>query len=272
MKKIFHFAFLAMVVATGLMSCTDDYSYDPAVKDATSSQAFLNTADGASSYTYTPDMEQKLTIKVGRPDSTQAATIALSADNSKFKVPSTISFAAGEGTKSVDVTFDMETGTSEGVCIAVAPENAYQYGVDSLKLSITRDYTWVKFKDKGLFTNTVLGPENAPIVIAQAKEKPGLYKLYKPLTSIIKEQELDPSVDTDYEVYVNPTDAKKSSFGPYWAGFANDTYGNVYHVARSIAQEDNVITIHCLLCVVYNGRFADLYGLDDAWVITLPDE
>ena len=130
-------------------------------------------------------MEQKLTIKVGRPDSTQAATIALSADNSKFKVPSTISFAAGEGTKSVDVTFDMETGTSEGVCIAVAPENAYQYGVDSLKLSITRDYTWVKFKDKGLFTNTVLGPENAPIVIAQAKEKPGLYKLYKPLTSLL---------------------------------------------------------------------------------------
>lgn len=259
-----------MVVATGLTSCTDDYSYDPAVKDATSSQAFLNTADGASSYTYTPDMEQKLTIKVGRPDSTQAATIALSADNSKFKVPSTISFAAGEGTKSVDVTFDMETGTSEDVCIALAPENAYQYGVDSLKLSITRDYTWVKYKDKGLFSNSLFGPENAPIVIARAKEKPGLYKLYSPFHSVVKASGLDEAGERDYEILVDPSMKKGGSFATTYSGYTDPDVGKVYHYCLSIAQEDNVITMKGYGCYVDNGQLQP--GWYDDWSITLPDE
>lgn len=270
MKKIFHFAFLAMVVAAGFTSCTDDYSYDPAVKDATSNQAFLNTADGESSYTYLPDMEQKLTIKVGRPDSTQAATIALSCDNSKFKVPSTVSFAAGEGTKTVDVTFDIETGTSQDACIALAPENAYQYGVDSLRISILRDYTWVKFKDKGLFTNSFFGPENAPIVIAQAKEKPGLYKLYSPFHSVVAEDGLDEAGENDYEILVDPSLKKGGAFATAYSGYVNEKYGKTYHYCKSISQEDNVITMKGYLCIIEDGQLTP--GWYDNWTITLPDE
>lgn len=270
MKKIFHFVFLAMVTVAGFTSCTDDYSYDPAAKDATYSQAFLNTADGATSYTYLPDMDQKLTIKVGRPDSTQAATIALSSNNSKFNVPSTVSFAAGEGTKDVDVTFDMVTGTSEDVCIAVAPENAYKYGVDSLKLSITRDYTWVKYKDKGLFSNSFFGPENAPIVIAQAKEKPGLYKLYSPFHSVVAENGLDEAGERDYEILVDPSMKKGGSFATTYSGYTDSKVGKVYHYCLSIAQEDNVITMKGYACYVDNGQLQPNWY--DDWTITLPDE
>ena len=270
MKKIFHFAFLAMVAVAEFTSCTDDYSYDPAAKDATSSQAFLNTADGATSYTYLPDMDQKLTIMVGRPDSTLAATIALSSNNSKFNVPSTVSFAAGEGTKDVDVTFDIVTGTSEDVCIAVAPENAYKYGVDSLKLSILRDYTWVKYKDKGLFSNSFFGPENAPIVIAQAKEKPGLYKLYSPFHSVVAEDGLDEAGENNYEILVDPSLKKGGAFATAYSGYTHKTYGKTYHYCQSISQEDNVITMKGYLCIIQDGQLTPAWY--DDWTITLPDE
>lgn len=272
MKKIFRLAFMAaaMFSAATFSACTESDEYDAAQKDATPEKAFLYTTDGASSYTFLPDMAQNLTIKIARADSASAATVTLTCDNSKFKVPSSVSFSAGEGTKTVDVPFDMVTGTTEKLTIAVAPENAYQYGNDTLRLSIKRDYTWVKFKDKGLFTNSLLGPDNAEIEIAWAKEQKGLYKLYRPFASVVKANGLDEAGFNDFTILVDPTLKKGGAFTTSYSGYTDSDKGKIYHYCESIFQTDNVITMKGYGVYIADGNLKPAYY--DNWTITLPDE
>lgn len=114
MNKFFKYTFIALlgVLTLGLSSCTDEYEYTPTSKTELGGNAFL-VSDGSTAISYLPTAEQSFTFKVSRIDSTEAQTVGLSSSNEKFTVPATVSFAAGQKTAEVKVSFDIATGTSE---------------------------------------------------------------------------------------------------------------------------------------------------------------
>lgn len=139
MNKLFKYTFIALlsVLALGLSSCTDEYDYTPASKTELGGNAFL-ASNGSTTISYLPTEEQSFTFKVSRVDSTEAQTVALSSSNSKFVVPASVSFAAGQKTVEVKGTFDIATGTTETTRIAIADEAKYYYAATVLDYTITR--------------------------------------------------------------------------------------------------------------------------------------
>lgn len=129
---------LICVAAISLTSCYDEEGgdYTPATPDA---GAYIY-AD-ATSLVYTADDDQVLTISVGRTDYSEASTVSLSSDNPAFNIPSSISFDAGEKTKDVQVTFDIQGGTTEKVTFSVT-NGTTAYGASSMTFTITRDFVW----------------------------------------------------------------------------------------------------------------------------------
>lgn len=139
MNKFFKYTFIALlgVLTLGLSSCTDEYEYTPTSKTELGGNAFL-VSEGSTAISYLPTAEQSFTFKVSRVDSTEAQTVGLSSSNEKFTVPATVSFAAGQKTAEVKVSFDIATGTSEKTRIAITDAEKYYYAATVLDYTITR--------------------------------------------------------------------------------------------------------------------------------------
>ena len=140
MKKTFKYAYVALagLLAMTITSCVDKYEYDGVGEQDPG--AFISA--NATQIKYAAEDEQVLTFNLQRTNSEAQENISLICDNSKFQVPSSVSFAAGESKKTVSVPFSMLGGTTEEVTISVAKESATVYGVSELKFTITRDFVW----------------------------------------------------------------------------------------------------------------------------------
>ena len=138
MKNSLKYSFMAALglCIASLSACSDDYKYEPAPSD-TGGNAYL-VASKSDTVKFTENEAQKLIVRVARVDSTQAQTIALSSDNKSFNAPTDVKFAAGEGTKDVEVAFNMTAGTSEKVSIAVASKDAFIYGLPEITYHVIR--------------------------------------------------------------------------------------------------------------------------------------
>lgn len=139
MNRVFNYiyAVLFTFLAIGLNSCTDDYEYEPASATNLGGNAYLASA-GSTSKAYLPTEEQSFTFYVSRIDSTQAGDVTLASSNSKFTVPATVSFAAGQKTAEVTVNFNIATGSSETTRISIADADKFYYGATVLDYTITR--------------------------------------------------------------------------------------------------------------------------------------
>ncbi len=119
-------------------ACVEEYEYEPATADSSvaTQKAYILTAKTVL------DLEnsepQKLELTVGRPDGSAAATIHLITNNSKFKVPQSVEFKAGEKTKKINVNFDMQPASTEKVNIKVDDAQAYDYGNTELDITVNR--------------------------------------------------------------------------------------------------------------------------------------
>lgn len=182
MKNIFRkYSLVAMAAfaALALGSCAaDDEDFTPGAID---SGAYLYT--NSNEQTFTPDNEEVLKLNVGRMDTTTAATYNLSSDNPTFPVPSTVSFAAGESSKEIDIPFTMEIGTTQTVTFALPSEQGSGYGEDTLTVTVTRDYNWVSAGEGTFVDNTFTG-SSAKVNIYHVAGTT-LYRLYRPLYDII---------------------------------------------------------------------------------------
>ena len=149
MKKTFKYAYVALagLLAMTMASCVDKYEYDGVGEQDPG--AFISAA--ATQIKYAAEDEQILTFNLQRTNSEAAENISLTCDNSKFQVPASVSFAAGESKKTVSVPFSILGGTTEEVTISVAAESATVYGVSELKFTITRDFVW-EYLGEGVYT------------------------------------------------------------------------------------------------------------------------
>lgn len=126
-------AILCTVFAFGLISCSSDDDYSWAEVE-TSGAYFLDTDEDLM---FLPGQSQQIALTVQRKDSTQAGSVKLTTDNSKFSVPAEVSFAANEKSKVVYVTSDLPSGSQETVTVSVAESDAYTYGLHTLTFNVT---------------------------------------------------------------------------------------------------------------------------------------
>ena len=171
MKKTFKYAYVALagLLAMTMASCVDKYEYDGVGEQDPG--AFIS-AD-ATEIKYAAEDEQILTFNLQRTNSEASENISLICDNSKFQVPASVSFAAGESKKTVSVPFSILGGTTEEVTISVAAKSATVYGVSELKFTITRDFVW-EYLGEGVYTSWLFGSWTQPVYRGEGTQ---LYKL-----------------------------------------------------------------------------------------------
>ena len=184
MNKIFKYFMMVVVAIAGLSfaSCSDDD--DNYTVGEASDGAYLYS--DFSTKTFLPDDNQTFTINVGRTNTTGEQSFELKCDNDKFTVPSTVNFKAGESVVAVPVTFNMDLGDTQTAQFTVPSDKSTVYGNDTISVTISRDYTWVKIGTAD-FTDDIFTGASATIDVQKAKEGKNLYKFVTPMRTLYKQ-------------------------------------------------------------------------------------
>lgn len=177
--KLNKFFALATLAVTTLFatSCSDGYEYEPAVMD---SGAFMYV--DATTKVYSPSDDLVINLTVARTDASGAATVTLVSDNPSFQA-SSVSFNAGEESKTVQIPFTMEVGTTEQVTISI-PEGTTQWGYNSLTFNITLDYVWNKL-GTGQWLDGFWYGFWANVTIEQRADDPSIFRVTNPYTNAL---------------------------------------------------------------------------------------
>ena len=250
MKKIQSILLAAIAATMVLTACSsDDYSYSPGEKSA---GAFLTAAK--SSFVYTPGQKQVLTLGLGRTEFAGAETVTLSGNHPAFKVPASVSFAAGEKAKDVEIPFALETGESAKLTVKVTSATS-AYGADSVVVNVTCDYEWVSlgvgtYQDAFFFEN---GPYEVEIL--QCTGVPNMYRIVGPYVTAIEEGEwdYDPSCPPTENVDILVVNSGETYAGQVvgfdgligydviHSGYFNSSYGaeiKIYHPSEGFKDHD----------------------------------
>ncbi len=184
MKKYIFLSALALGLV--MTACSDD-DYTPGPH---SSGAYFDNTISAKHYFDAED--NTVTVTLSRTDAREAATVGLvsSDESGLFNVPSSVNFAAGASTADIAITFDpTKVGMVDyPVSIAVATDDAYQYGATSYEFVLGfkeslrwEDYGTCKYRDD-LITTFSPGLENAEydVPIQRHASTSGLYRLVNP--------------------------------------------------------------------------------------------
>lgn len=181
MKKIFKYSLMLLcaIMAIGMTSCTDSYDYDPAAPENKGAFLIANT----TSYMFTPGEAQEFDVTVQRRDTVEAGVVNLTSDNTKFNVPSQVSFAANEKSKTIKVTSNLESGSNETVNIGIAEGEGYSYGSNAITFTIMTPKKYV-----GTFNSAAMGDAWEQEVYELGNGKymlPDLYYQGAPITFVI---------------------------------------------------------------------------------------
>lgn len=251
MKKLFKCAYVALagMMAVSLTSCVDKYEYDGVGEQDPG--AFIS-AD-ATQIKYAAEDAQILNFTLQRTNSEAAEDIALTCDNSKFQVPASVNFAAGESKKTISVPFSILGGTTEEVTIAVAPQSATVYGVGEMKFTITRDFVW-EYLGEGVFTSWLFG-ESWPQPVYRGEGT----QLYKLKDCIAEGYDIEFELTEDGQHLAKPIATQETGYVHSSYGMISLTNGvgedgNPYDIAR----EDNIIYLP-LNYIVSAGSFGTNY-------------
>lgn len=177
MKKIFKYSLMMLcaIMAIGLASCTDSYDYDPAAAEDSGAFLIANT----TSYMFTPGEAQEFEVTVQRRDTVEAGVVHLTSDNDKFNVPSQVSFAANEKTKTVKVTSNLDSGSEETLNVSIAEGEGYNYGSNTITFYVSTPKKYV-----GTFNSEAMGDAWEQVVYELGNGKYMLPDLYLEGTSI----------------------------------------------------------------------------------------
>ena len=255
MKKIFKYAYAAIagMLAITFASCVDKYEYDGVGEQDPG--AFIS-AD-ATTLKYAAEDEQILTFTLQRTNSGAAEDISLTCDNSKFQVPSSVSFSANEAKKLISVPFSILGGTTENVTISVAKESATVYGVSEMAFTITRDFVW-EYLGEGVFTSWLFGASwPQPVYRGEGTQ------LYKLKDCFVEGYDIEFELTEDGQHLAKPIDKIETGYvdedyGMISVESAKDAEGNPYDIIR----EDNVINLATKYTVAAGSFGADYDSIE----------
>lgn len=110
MNKIFKHSYIAlsMALGLGLAACTDECEYTPAGPVDANVPMVSFASEGGEFREFSPAEDKTLTISLERADASDEETVGLIVnqnDGGVFQIPASVTFAAGESTTTVDITF-----------------------------------------------------------------------------------------------------------------------------------------------------------------------
>lgn len=186
MNKVFNYIKLALVglVAVGVASCNDEYEYTPVGAEAQTDGVYFATP--SASEEIDPTAATSYAITVSRKDSTNAGTYKLNVltnTDDAFNVPSTVSFAAGEATATVTVTFPKAgVGTTYTLKVAVDESETSPYAYYQC---FTYKVTRVKWNDLGTaqFYDGFWYGFLTNVTLQQRDDDPTTYRVNNPFTN-----------------------------------------------------------------------------------------
>lgn len=226
-----------------LAACSDEIVREPSPIPTEGVQAYIY-AD-ATSLSFLPDDKQSFLLNVVRQNTAAAATVHLTAEGEGFTAPETVNFAAGEGEKKVEITFDLAIGASASVNISIPEEEAYVYGTSQMAFKVSRDYTW---QDLGTWTlqTSFYGIEGTTQVFKAVEAD--LYKAIEPY---------DKGYNLLFKVDGNKVTVEKQAIVASYG-----TYGVLY-VQGNGTLENNVITVALKFTVAAGsfGEYVETFGL-----------
>lgn len=190
MNKIIKSGLMLLGAVLAFSSCTSDYEYDGFAK-VSGNQVYFDK--NAPSTVELSTQASSFPITLGRAVTTEAITVPLTVtqpENSIFTIPKQASFAAGEATTTINVTYnpdDIVYGNYEDITISLAGDSAAYttpYGLSSysFKAGVT---AWVSY-GTGLYREdcmtTFYGVDNLVYQVPVEKNtiQEGLYRIVYP--------------------------------------------------------------------------------------------
>lgn len=174
--KFFKYTVLALALAAGFTSCSDDDNYVPG---GASAGVYFPTDDALD---VTLDRSKSsFDVIVARMGETQAVTYDLvgSADDEVFTLPTSVTFAEGETSATVTIAYNQDNMVADHAYpVELAFASGTQicnYGYESLDMNVTLPAPWKTigtglYHDQWLLPLSVWANENPDIVIAWEAE------------------------------------------------------------------------------------------------------
>lgn len=237
MKKIIRFSSLILVALVALLvsSCTNEYEYtgaEAAAGDVYFSNSLASTIELTKS-------ESSFDVTLSRTNTSGSLTVPLTftaSEGNIFTVPTTVTFADGENTTTITVTYnpnDLEYGVYTGGTIAIA-EGSTPYGVSSytFKAGATE---WADIE-----TNNSIGSYREDMIaslfstdnvvydvkIQKSVVNEGRYRMVNPYGEAFPyNEEGDYDADNDYYWVIDATDPDAVWFETFKSGMSWTDYG-----------------------------------------------
>lgn len=138
MNRIFKngYAVALATLALAFTACTDEYEYDPAAPETGAAGAYISADE--TTIIFTEDEVPTITFTVERHDTEEAKSYRLYSSDEGVQIPSEVSFAAGEESKTLTVNLTLPAGTiGKEIVIGVNDEDAYMYGRKSMTFNVS---------------------------------------------------------------------------------------------------------------------------------------
>ena len=254
MKKIK--ALLLLSVLFLAAACSEDTERN--IYPARNDEAFF--AKSAYSYVVSADLEDAYTIPVTRANAKGDAQVPviLTVENPDlefaFSAPATVDFVDGELSSSVTVSFDRSQFTvgEENVVTVSFPEPTKLPYATACKLTVVRDYTWVKWGqgtyDSYLLSDLFQEPVSWTQVIERAEEDQTRYRLpdfYHNAGTRYSEAGYTWTFTWDggeTATTLAPIDPFVGAYPCVETGWFHPSYGMMYLVVKNVGYADNKFT------------------------------
>lgn len=227
MKKIT--IIVAVLLGILITACKDEIARDPSPVTATGCETVYFPSTNISNYELEPTVTS-ISVTVSRKDSTLAAEVPISIirnDSNAFDIPSTVNFAANQGTKVIDITFpNAKIGIKYVVDIELTGDqfvNAYSPTIPTYRATITRikwnDLGNAQFFDSFSFVTSSAGYV-AQVKLQQRDDKPNIYRISYPYSSnILGAAEWDNWIGGNTQEYIYFTissNGKNVTWDKFW--------------------------------------------------------
>lgn len=213
----------ALVASLALFAaCSDDLTYTPGEQPTGEGVYFSNEL---ASTIELQENDNSVTIPVSRSNADAAFTAALEISTeygSVFNIPSSVTFAAGQKTADVKITFDFAdivTDTNYGIKLSlVDPSVGTPYG--SVAYTFTILYSPWEVLGMGLYTDDMMttvykiDPFEFPVEVQESKTTPGKYRIKNPYhqdSPFFAEYSFEESTGAteDYFIVIDATDPEE---------------------------------------------------------------
>ncbi|MDE5814853.1 MAG: hypothetical protein K2H42_00910, partial [Alistipes sp.] len=179
------FAYIATgALLFGAAACSDDDTYSAGPKGE-GAQAYF--PDEMASKSFSVSEEKSISIPVCRVETAEALTLSVLADAGEaqelFEIPAVVSFAAGEATTDLVITFDgLEDGTEYPIQLMLNdPANTTPYGNSQISITVA-PWPWEKlgtgkFRDDWIAPMFTCPNVEIDVTIHKHKTREGIYMI-----------------------------------------------------------------------------------------------